>query len=174
MIATAKYKAKPVYWNLATKTVVHPQSTEGFRRNNRLQLPECICRFDSQHEFKVYLELVRMYGASNVVRQYPLEVFPKGYCYPRGKTWKVDFAIRYNEISNLPHIFIEAKGAFLPEFATTLAAFELNNPDAFDRLYVVFSNKLPAENKMLGNLLKSPIAKQLMTLKELQDSIELP
>jgi hypothetical protein len=168
----AKYRAKPVYWNLATKTVVHPSSTEQFRRNNRLQLPDCICRFDSQHEFKVYLELVRMYGASNIVRQYPLEVFPEGYCYPRGKTWKVDFAIRHNEISNLPSIFLEAKGAFLPEFAYTLAALELNNPDNFDRLYIVFPSKLPDENKVLTNLLKSPIAKQLITFTELQNIID--
>lgn len=166
---TQKYQAKRVYWNLVTKNVVTTQWVEQYRRNGRLELPSCIAKFDSQLEFKVYLELVRMYGDDRIIRQFPLEIFPRGYCYPRGKVWKVDFAIKRYETDAYPTAYVEAKGAFLPEFGYTLAALEAEYPDEFEQVYIVFSNTLPKENKMFKNLQKSPMAERLLTYKQLQN-----
>jgi hypothetical protein len=171
--ADTKFRAKVVYWNLVTKNVVSAQSVEQYRVNNRLKLPDCICRFDSQLEFKVYLELVRMYGAEKIIRQYPLEIFPESYCYPRGKVWKVDFAIKRNASSYLPSLFVEAKGAFLPEFAVALAAFEALNPDDFDKVHIIFGNTFPKESRVFRNLLKCPIANQMMTINQLRKKVSL-
>jgi hypothetical protein len=166
---TQKYRAKVVYWNLVTRTVVSTQSMEQYRVNGKLKVPKCIARFDSQHEFKVYLELVRMYGAENIVRQYPIEIIQECCTYPKGKTWKVDFAIEpINRRFYVPR-YVEAKGAFLPEFATTLAFCELTNSEMFPRLYIVFGNKLPSGSQPLKNLLKSSMKSNLLTLPELKD-----
>jgi hypothetical protein len=166
---TQKYRAKVVYWNLVTRTVVSTQSMEQYRVNDKLRVPKCIARFDSQHEFKVYLELVRMYGTANVLRQYPIDIIEECCTYPRGKTWKVDFAIRFNLGSYLPHKFVEAKGAFLPEFATTLAFCEMTKPHMFAHLFIVFGNKMPSGSQPLKNLLKSSMKSNLLTLPELKD-----
>jgi hypothetical protein len=166
---TQKYRAKAVYWNLVTKGVVATQSMEQYRVNGRMKVPKCIARFDSQHEFRVYLELVRMYGADSVIRQFPIEVIQEGCVYPRGKTWKVDFAIKAFPGQYLPSFFVEAKGAFLPEFATTLAFLEMNEPVFFRDLFIVFGNKIPTGSIPLKNLLKSEMKSNLLTLPELKD-----
>ncbi|NJL51411.1 MAG: hypothetical protein HC930_02900 [Hydrococcus sp. SU_1_0] len=170
---TPKYKSQAVFWNTVTNVVVPKQSVEQYRKGNRLELPRCIERFDSQHEFKVYLELVRMYGAECIIKQYPLEIIAPGYCYPKGKLWKVDFAILQTPASYAPSLYVEAKGVFLPEFGHTLASFEQTDPETFYQLFVVFTDKLPIENLVVKNLLKSPCKNQLMTLKQLKDSIKL-
>jgi hypothetical protein len=174
MTTTPKYKAKAVFWDTEKQTVIDKSEVERYRVKNRLKLPNTIARFDSQHEFKVYLELCRMYGADRVIRQFPVEIFPKGICYPKGKHWKVDFAIKSN--GRLPTIFafVEAKGAFLPEFAHTLAALEWSEPDVFNSLIVVFGNSIPTENKVITSLLNSDFNCRLLTFKELQGSCYLP
>lgn len=87
MTTTPKYKAKTVFWHSEWKIALDKSSLEKYRSKNRLKLPEHIIRFDSQHEFKVYLELCRMYGEDRLVRQFPIQVIPPGKCYPGGKTW---------------------------------------------------------------------------------------
>jgi hypothetical protein len=167
--ATQKYRSKAVYWNLVTKTVMSINWMEQYRVNDKLLIPKCIARFDSQHEFKVYLELVRMYGEDCIIRQFPVDICNSCYCYPKGKTWKVDFAIQFSPASYLPHRFVEAKGAFLPEFATTLAMCEMTNPDLFSNLFIVFGNKYPKNSQVLKNLLKSDMRSNLLTFPELKD-----
>lgn len=134
MTTTPKYKAKAVFWHTEWKMVLDKSNLEEYRSKNRLKLPDNVFRFDSQHEFKVYLELCRMYGTDRVIRQYPVEIIPPGYCYPKGKTWKVDFAIK--NVGQLPTVFalVEAKGFFLPEFAYTLALLLSN--EGIDRLQI--------------------------------------
>jgi hypothetical protein len=166
---TVKYKAKAVYWNLITRTVVPAQSIEQYRVNGRLDLPKCIARFDSQHEFKVYLELVRMYGAGSVIRQHPIAIIEESCVYPKGKTWKIDFMIEPDNGKLYSRRYVEAKGAFLPEFATTLAFLEMTNPELFMKLFIVFGNKFPSGSQPLKNLLKSSIKHNLLTLPELKD-----
>lgn len=170
---TVKYKAKAVYWNLVTRTVVSAQSIEQYRVNGRLDLPKCIARFDSQHEFKVYLELVRMYGASSIVRQHPITVIEECCTYPKGKTWKIDFLIQPGNGKLSAPKYVEAKGAFLPEFANTLAFLEMTNNELFMKLFIVFGNKLPSGSQPLKNLLKSSMKHNLLTLPELKDLSQL-
>lgn len=166
---TVKYRAKVVYWNLVTRTVVSAQSIEQYRVKGRLDLPKCIARFDSQHEFKVYLELVRMYGASRIIRQYPVTIIEPCCTYPKGKNWKVDFMIEPDNGKLYSRRYVEAKGAFLPEFATTLAFLEMTNPELFEKLFIVFGKRLPEGSQVLKNLLKSSMKCNLLTLPELKD-----
>jgi hypothetical protein len=164
-----KYRAKAVYWNLVTRTVVSAQTIEQYRVNDKLDLPKCIARFDSQHEFKVYLELVRMYGADSIIRQHPITIIEECCTYPKGKTWKIDFLIQPSSGKLYVPKYVEAKGAFLPEFATTLAFLEMTSPELFERLFIVFGNKLPSGSQVLKNLLKSSMKDNLLTLPELKD-----
>lgn len=174
MITTPKYKAKAVFWDTKKETVIDKSGVERYRVKDRLKLPNTIARFDSQHEFKAYLELCRMYGADRVIRQFPVEIFPKGDCYPKGKYWKVDFAIKSaGQLASIAN-YVEAKGAFLPEFAYTLAALEWSEPDIFNSLVVVFSGSIPLENRMVCSLLNSNSDCRLLTLKELQRLSHLP
>ncbi|MGL5074356.1 MAG: hypothetical protein ACRDBG_00750 [Waterburya sp.] len=174
MTTTPKYKAKAVFWDTEKETVIGKSEVERYRVQNRLKLPDNIARFDSQHEFKVYLELCRMYGADRVIRQFPVKIFLKSDCYPRGKTWKVDFAIKSaGQLATIAN-YVEAKGAFLPEFATTLAVLEWSEPDVFSNLVIVFSGSLPLENRMVCSLLNSNSDCRLLTLKELQRLFYLP
>ncbi len=174
MPRTPKFKAKPVFWNSKDKVVKSEHDIEIYRCDGKLKLPEHIWRFDSQHEFKVYLELVRIFGADRIERQCSLTIIPRGKCYPKGKTWKVDFAITFDEDSDLCTHFVEAKGAFLPEFATTLALLERENPSCFDITYVVFNGKPPSSNRVIKSLLKTDFKDHLLTLKELEQSTNLP
>ena len=174
MANKAKYKAKPVFWDSELRFVLGSNLIDSFRHKGRLKLPKQIIRFDSQHEFKVYLELCRMYGAERVGRQFRAEIIPPGYCYPNGKNWKIDFAVSgETSFSGLTH-YVEAKGAFLPEFAHTLASFEAHDPVYFERLIVVFTNAIPKNNKIIESLLDSPFKKNLLTLEELKQLKTLP
>ena len=165
--ARTKYRAKHVFWDSLGRRTMNPQDIQSYRESGRLKLPSYIWRFDSTHEFKVYLELVRIFGAYRVVRQYALEVLPPSSCYPKGKTWRVDFAIASCVNQGGYNYYVEAKGAFLPEFATTLACLQLHNPFAFDKVHLVFPEKLPTTSKVLNSLKKTWHCNRLITLKEL-------
>lgn len=169
-----KYKAKPVYWNAINKLALSDIQLKEYRVNGRLKLPEHVYRFDSTHEWRVYLELVRMYGTKCVARQCPVQIIKPGCCYPKGKKWKVDFTIRFPKTLLYNHWLVEAKGAFLPEFAYTLSNLENNRIDSFYRTVIVFPDKIPKENKVVKALLDSPMAKNLITLKQLQELKQLP
>ncbi len=174
MSKTPKFKAKPVFWDTKDKVVRSEIDIEIYRCNGKLKLPEHIWRFDSQHEFKVYLELVRIFGAYRIKRQIPISLLPPRRCYPNGKTWKVDFAIDNGIASNEWTHFVEAKGAFLPEFATTLAILEDKDSWAFDNLFVIFNGKPPATNRVIKSLLKTDFKDHLLSLKELEQLTKLP
>ena len=169
-----KYQPKPVYWDSNNQIVINRQEAEKHRTKYRLNLPPYIFRFDSTHEFNVYLELVRMYGVDRVVRQYPLKVFPPGHCYPKGKTWKVDFAI--NSAKPPFHFthYVEAKGLLMRESRLMLASLECHNREAFNRFYLVFSNGLPLENDLVKALHNSDCKEMLLTLPELKKLKTLP
>ncbi|PSB11101.1 hypothetical protein C7B62_06635 [Pleurocapsa sp. CCALA 161] len=170
MRTTPKYKSKVVFFDTDKQIVIDSSEVERYRNKARLRLPENITRFDSQHEFKVYLELCRIYGADRIVRQYPIELIPPGQCYPKGKTWKVDFAIKDADKREALTTLVEAKGALMPEFISTLAHLEVNEPDAFEDLVVVFSRSIPTDNKVIKSLLNKTYAPQFYTLKELEQS----
>ncbi len=106
-----KYRSKPVFWNKENRRVISPLEAEKYRSKGKLKLPEYLERFDSTLEFNVYQKLVDLFGENRIVRQYPLEIFFPGCCYPKGKKWRVDFAVRYSSNSDDFVYFIEAKGA---------------------------------------------------------------
>jgi hypothetical protein len=174
MRAAPKYKAKAVFFDSIKRVVIDRDEINKYRLEGRLKLPEHITRFDSQHEFRVYLELCRMYGEGKILRQHPVEIFFPGLCYPKGKTWKVDFAI--TESVYYPEIFqyVEAKGAFTLEFAYTLATLEQTGLRVFDDLYIVFNRSIPTENKVIKALSNSNFGHRLLTLKEIEQLTHLP
>ncbi len=174
MATRPKYKAKYVYWNAKACQVVDAASLERFRRKGRLVLSKDVWRFDSQHEFKVYLELCRMYEPHRIARQVALPIFEPGYCFPNGKNWKVDFGIFSTDYPKYFSHFVEAKGVFLPEFAFTLGSLEEYQFSIFRKLRIVFTDKIPSSNKVTKALLRSDFRKNLLTLKELEKSRHLP
>ena len=170
---TTKYRANHVYWDAKKQVVLNIHDIEIYRCNGKLKLPTSYYRFDSQHEFRVYLELCRMYGEENVERQYPVKVLPPSKCYPKGLTWKVDFTVYFKKKDLSFFHNIEAKGIFLPEFGKTLAMLEQHNSMNFHRTKIVFPNKIPTENKVVKALSKTDFALNLLTLKELKQLTEL-
>lgn len=174
MKTTPKYKAKAVFWDTKREIVIDNSAVEKYRAKNRLKLPDHITRFDSQHEFKVYLRLCWMYGEHRIKRQYPIEVIPPGRCYPKGKCWKVDFAITTAwAVPKISH-YVEAKGALLPEFVNTLVQLEISQPNVFKNLSVVFSRSIPTENKVIHSLLNQFHVPYFCTLEELEQLAHLP
>lgn len=162
-----KYKAKCVYWDITRKVVISDVEAKAIRDTNKDFYNKRVVRFDSIHEFKVYLELCRIYGYPNVVRQHQIEIIPPSVCYPNGKKWRVDFAVSVNRSSAEYDWYIEAKGVFLPEFASVLTTLEQYDFDKFERVKIVFAKKIPIEHRVLNALSKTRYARNLITYKEL-------
>jgi hypothetical protein len=167
MVTTTKYKAKHVYWDLENRTVKSTFELERYRQKNKLALPEHIVRFDSQHEFRVYLELCRIYGTERVVRQHRIRIVPPCYCYPNGKFWRVDFAIKYTASIDGYQLYCEAKGLVTREFEYTLTLLEQNRPLDFVLLHLVFPDTIPKQNKLISTLAKDSFCNQMYTFKDL-------
>lgn len=168
MASTMKYKSSRVFWDSLNQKALGHTELETYRKGKHFKLPNHVHRFDSQHEFLVYLELVRLYGEDRVVCQHRIEIFPVSYCYPKGKDWKVDFAIKNKCRPYEMSVYFEAKGMFLPSFGFTLAAFEQLDPDEFEKLHIVFSRSIPLGNRIVTSLLDSEMGDNLMTLKQLK------
>ena len=169
-----KYKARAVFWDTKQEIVIDSSEVERYRIKDRLKLPEHITRFDSQHEFKVYLRLCWMYGEHRIKRQHPIEVVPPGRCYPKGKTWKVDFAITTSWSNPKISHYVEAKGALLPEFVNTLVQLEIAQPNVFEKLSIVFGRSIPTENKVIHSLSYRNHVPYFCTLEELKQLTHLP
>jgi hypothetical protein len=165
---TTKFKAHYVYWDVVNRSVINPSFIEQFRVKGRVKLPDNIIRFDSQHEFKVYLELIRIYGVHRVVRQHPIRIITPGFCYGNGKTWKVDFAIRSENQLRKYDYYIEAKGAVLSEFKFALALLEEKSFPKFKKLVIVFPRSIPSDDKVIARLKNSCFRTNLLTFKELE------
>ena len=174
MASTPKYKSVPVYWNSRDNTVLNPDAIAAYRNQKVTAIPRHIWKFDSQHEFKVYLQLVRMYGAKRIKRQYKLHVVKPGICYPNGKTWKADFIIKDLYHPNGIYRVVEAKGLFLPEFANTLVQLETNLPLLFKKTIIVFSQSIPLEKRVVKALWNSELCDNLITLPQLKKLEVLP
>lgn len=164
----SKYHAKYVHWNSVTRTVLDSNLANRLRSGKQRRLPEYVKRFDSQHEFRVYLELIRIYGENRVKKQTLINILPPGLCYPKGKGWKVDFAITDPVFDHRHHCFIEAKGVVTREFIYTLACLEAYKPQVFNNLYLVFPHRIPTNNRTINGLKKTYWNEQLLTLKDLK------
>ncbi len=174
MSTKLKYGSKPVYCNLRTQSVLSPYEIDSYRYKGKLKLAKHLAKFDSQHEFKVYLELIRMYGVSRVIRQYPLEIIAPGYCYSNGKNWRVDFAVTAMTGRKYIIYFVEAKGLFTTEFGYVLSALEAYDDRAFNKLRIVFASYVPSTNRVVKSLLKSDRQDALFTLNQLKKLKFLP
>ena len=163
MAVKNKYKAKPVYYDLVHNNVVSHLEIESYRIKGKLNTPPWIHRFDSQHEFKVYLKLVDMYEPEAVQLQIPILLFPKSFCHPNGKYWKVDFMV--TNPKNLLEVlfYVEAKGIITKEFEFILSVLEHHDPDTFTNLHLVFPNKLPTNNRLLKSIQKTDFSQRIYT-----------
>ena len=165
---TNKYAAKHVYWDSKKQVVLNPHDVEIYRCKGKLKLPKHYHRIDSQHEFRVYLELCRMYGEHRVDRQISEELIPPCFSYPMGKRWKIDFGITNQNGLGSIALYIEAKGLFTPAFGDTLAMFELHSRIDINRLFLVFPDKIPTKSLVIKRLLKTDFTSNLLTLKDLK------
>ena len=174
MTRQLKYRSKPVFWDLEDKRVISSLEVEKYRSKGRLKLPNRIERFDSTLEFSVYQKLIDLYGERRIVRQYLLMILPPGYCYPKGKYWRVDFAVKTAIGSNDYARFVEAKGAVLSDFRHTLSALENHDDRSFNRLRIVFGGGIPQDNVFIKNLLKTDFKRNLYSLRHFEKLTRLP
>ncbi|MEL6438691.1 MAG: hypothetical protein AAFQ80_05470 [Cyanobacteria bacterium J06621_8] len=169
MSKTPKYRSKHVFWDAINQVTISPDVAQELIKKNRNKRPENIWRFDSQHEFRVYLALIEIYGADRIIRQHKIVILPPSRCYPKGKNWRVDFAVTSKTPLGGYSFFVEAKGAFLPEFGSTLANLEQYDSMTFDRTYIIFDQKIPSDNKVVKALLNSDFKHHLLTLRTLKN-----
>lgn len=162
---TNKYSARVVFWDNQRMCVTSKQQADSLRVGKQKRLPSHIFRFDSKLEFEVYLHLLKMYPANRIRRQVPLPLIRKGLCYPRGKPWKIDFAITWNFNKNHIYRYVEAKGIVTSDFRNILPVLEQNNPEAFSKLILVFGSSIPTKNRIISNLLASKKKRDMYTLR---------
>lgn len=162
-----KYRSKPVFWDEKNKCVAPDWQLNDLKTLGENLARESFLRFDSTLEFHVYLKLVDMYGDKRVLRQYPLEVIPPGYCYLTGKKWRVDFAILDRIGDKFPVRYVEAKGMITTDFSYALACLEAYDPDSFEQLSLVFGQRFPS-GKLMTRLRKTDFADRIYTLKQFQ------
>jgi hypothetical protein len=162
----SKYKANPLYFHLQTKQVLTAKDAKGLDTSNLLY-------FASQHEFNVYQALLPLTEQYELKTQSPIEVIkPKLLAsYPNGKKWVVDFELKNKD--GVTVALIEAKGVLLKEFLLVLALLELNNQDFFNKLWLVFPQKLPQSNRVIDSLLKTPMKERLITMQDFRRYIAL-
>ena len=163
-----KYKSCVVHWDSKAWRVIDKQDADKQRSGKQKRLPEHIYRFDSTLEFNVYLKLIKMYSVSRVKRQHPVLYIPPGECYPKGKLWKVDFAIRSSTYEHDYSFYIEAKGAITADFRDKMPILEHTNPEVFRRLFLIFGSRIPVKSKVVRNLLATKHIRQIYTLKKFQ------
>jgi hypothetical protein len=167
MSSLPKYRAQPVFWDEKQQRIPSQDQLVGIKTLGEKAIKDSFLRFDSTLEFNVYLKLVDLVGSKRILRQYPLEVLPPGYCYLTGKKWRVDFAILERIGDKFPISYVEAKGLITTDFSYALACLEVYNPDSFDQLSLVFGQRFPP-GKLMTRLRKTDFAKRIYTLKQFQ------
>lgn len=155
----SKYRAKALYLNISTNEIIEANKIDNFSKDTRLVY------FASRYEYRVFLALQNCFDFHLIEHQKKIEVIPKNRitCFPNGKYWKVDFAVKRKNNSRM---LIEAKGCLTKEFLMNLTLLELNNQECFNRLWIVFPRKIP-NNLILKRLLKTSMENRIMTLERL-------
>lgn len=146
--STGKYGAKPLYWQPGTwDTYAHKV------------LPNCIY-FGSTFEFNVFKELV-FWGIPTEYFRHQVEfsIKPATQRYEE-LFWRCDLVLEPPRDSALPYLLIETKGEVTTDFRLKLQFLELNNPEAYNRLVVVTSDK----PKTIDRTLKSVTIPMLKAL----------
>lgn len=163
MAAKLKYKSVAVYWDGLKRRVITKDEVEKYRLGNKVRLPLHILYFSSRHEFTVYLELLKVFPSERIIVQYPVEVLPPSACYPRGKTWKIDFAVLSKGEEQKVIALIEAKGCVTVDFAFSIACFEQRNKSWFNKLWLVFDKSSKASHRLIKNLCKTDMRHRIVT-----------
>lgn len=159
-----KYGSKIVFWDSTNRCVISKEQGDSCREGKRNRLPKHIYRFDSTLEFKVYMKLTQMYSPERVKRQVRLCLVPPGKCCPKGKFWKVDFGITKKSNPKEYEHYVEAKGRITVDFRYTLPMLEYSNPEAFNRLTLVFGSKIPHGNQVISSLLRKDFSSHIYTV----------
>ena len=159
MLLVNKYRAKSLYVSKVNNQVIELEQVKNYPKNT-------LVYFASQHEYLVYLALLKLSKSYSIEHQYNVSIIPpyRGMCFPNGKTWKVDFAVKKdNEITML----VEAKGKLSCDFPLILALLELNNLQLFSKLWLVFPVQIP-KNSILKRLQKTSMKQKIITRKQLE------
>lgn len=169
-----KYRNKPVWWDTNERVVISQKKADSQRGGSNNRLPKHVVRFESTLEFETYLELCRMYPWQRIKLQYRVPIAQAGYLFPKGRTWRVDFAITEGLGTDRIKYFVESKGIWLPEFTYTLALFEQSNPQLFTRLRIVMKDEIPTRRRVVASLYDSNFRDNLLTLDQLKTLKQLP
>lgn len=161
MVTANKYKAKSVFYDWQSDTVLSTEEISAYRKHGKLNLPFWIHRFDSQHEFRIFNKLKDMYGKNRIQLQLPILLYDRTTCHPNGKYWKIDFTVTASNNPLQALFYVEAKGVVNKEFEYILSALEQNNPKVFSKLYLVFPDRIPSSNRVIKNLLKTPFQERI-------------
>lgn len=168
MTANLKYKSISVYWDVFSRTVVPRERIEKYRIGRKIRLPLHILHFASKHEFSVYLELLKVFPSSQIIPQCPIQILPPSKCYPNGKKWKVDFAIKKPSPELGVIALVEAKGIVTREFLFSICCFEQSqHSELFDRLWLVFPTDNFPRNQLIKNLQKSDFGDRIIATKDI-------
>jgi hypothetical protein len=168
--------AKAVYYNPFIKKVVTP---EFYNNSCDLQgMREQYIFFASKLELRTYQMLVDNFGIARVYRQYPIQLFEKGLCYPKGLFWRVDFVVlrdtsRWNFIDPFPiQYLVESKGIVERAFRYQLTALESYQPELFEKLYVVFGSSFPSID-IIKNLQRSTVKDRILSFNDAVSKFKL-
>lgn len=168
---THKYLAKVVFWDSQRLCTIPKEEADSLREPKRKRLPPHIYRFDSSLEFKVYLQLLKLYKPRRIKRQVAVRLIPPGICHPKGKTWRCDFAITHPCDDTKIIKYVEAKGKITPEFRNHLPILEHTNPSVFRSLIIVFGSRIPKDNRVIANLLNQQKQCQILNLRTFADQM---
>ncbi len=166
----SKYKAAPVYFCSRQNRQLTPNEIKIYKASGNKSDFTDVIRFESQHEYKVYLVLRNSYLFSEISPQYQVEILPPkdSACFPTGKRWQVDFLAKGQHKE--PLMLVEAKGLITRDFPLILAMFENFNQELFSKLWLVF-DRIPKHNQLVKNLLhrqNKPNIPRIVTLSQFQ------
>ena len=169
-----KYKAKLVYYSPSKNRQLTKNEIQAYKSYGINSGFADAIKFDSYHEYKVYLSLRNSYIISEVIPHPKIEILSKKdklACFPTGKRWAVDFIARGHHKETL--MLVEAKGVITQEFPFILAMLEKYHRELFGKLWLVFPNRIP-KCYLIQNLLRrqnQPNMPRIVTLKQFQGLI---
>ncbi len=165
-----KYRAKAVFYSHSLYRALTEHEIKIYQTcvNNPYGV---ITKFDSKLEFKVFQVLQNCPLVSDIIPHHQIRLIPKNSSsiFPNGKTWKVDFLVQGKQ--DKPLFLVEAKGIISRDFPFLLNLLEQNQPELFNKLWLVFNDKIPTSKLLVKNLRKSKSSLKLVTLKEFQQKL---
>lgn len=127
------------------------------------EFTERYIRFDSMFEMEVYEALVKYFPKQQIGLQVPIQLLSPCVCFPRGKMWRIDFAIYSATKPRRIIRLVEAKGVWTNVFTMNLAILEQYNLHAFDTLDIVMQ-QVPAKKSIIKNISNSDTGIKVISL----------